>query len=68
MATGQKTGSFGSKAIPIVRLSHEVISPRDAASGLPTRTMGREIGEDPLFFAAALASGRALAAAAASNR
>jgi hypothetical protein len=33
------------------------------ASGLPTRTMGREIGEDPLFFAAALASGRALAAA-----
>jgi hypothetical protein len=31
-------------------------------SGLPTRTMGREIGEDPLFFATALASGRALAA------
>ena len=35
-----------------------------AASGLATRTMGREIGEDPLFFAAALASGRALAVAA----
>jgi len=35
-----------------------------AASGLPTRTMGREIGEDRLFYAAALASGRALAAAA----
>lgn len=35
-----------------------------AASGLPVRTMGREIGEDPLFFAAALASGRALTAAA----
>jgi Protein of unknown function (DUF3866) len=34
-----------------------------AASGLPARTMGRGIGEDPLFFAAALASGRALAAA-----
>jgi hypothetical protein len=32
-----------------------------AASGLSTRTMGREIGADPLFFAAALASGRALA-------
>jgi hypothetical protein len=32
-----------------------------AASGLPTRTMGRDLGDDPLFFAAALASGRALA-------
>jgi hypothetical protein len=32
-----------------------------AASGLPTRTMGRDLSEDPLFFAAALASGRALA-------
>jgi hypothetical protein len=30
------------------------------ASGLPTRTMGRAIDEDPLFFAAALASGQAL--------
>jgi uncharacterized protein DUF3866 len=33
-----------------------------AASGLPRRTMGRDIAEDPLFFAAALASGSALAA------
>jgi hypothetical protein len=33
-------------------------------SGLPTRTMGREISEDPLFFAAPLAAGRALARAA----
>jgi uncharacterized protein DUF3866 len=33
------------------------------ATGLPARTMGRTIAEDPLFFAAALASGRALAAA-----
>ena len=32
-----------------------------AASGLPARTMGREIGEDPLFFAAPLAAGSALA-------
>jgi hypothetical protein len=32
-----------------------------AASGLPSRTMGREIGEDPLFFAAPLAAGAALA-------
>jgi hypothetical protein len=30
------------------------------ASNLPARTMGRTIEEDPLFFAAALASGRAL--------
>lgn len=35
-----------------------------AASGLPTRTMGRELGEDALFFAAPLAAGRALAKAA----
>jgi hypothetical protein len=33
-----------------------------AASGLPTRTMGRELDEDRLFFAAALAAGDALAA------
>jgi hypothetical protein len=32
-----------------------------AASGLPAKTMGRGLAEDPLFFAAALASGRALA-------
>jgi len=32
-----------------------------AASGLPTRTMGRSIEEDPVFFAAALAAGTALA-------
>lgn len=35
-----------------------------AASGLPATTMGRSIAEDPLFFAAPLAAGRALAAAA----
>jgi hypothetical protein len=34
------------------------------SSGLPTRTMGRTIAEDPLFFAAPLAAGRALAEAA----
>ena len=34
-----------------------------AASGLPDTTMGRSISEDPLFFAAALAAGRALAEA-----
>jgi hypothetical protein len=35
-----------------------------AASGLPTTTMGRDLGEDRLFFAAALAAGDALAASA----
>ena len=30
-------------------------------SGLPARTMGRTLDEDPLFFAAALAGGGALA-------
>jgi hypothetical protein len=34
-----------------------------AASGLPTRTMGRELAEDALFFASPLAAGRALAKA-----
>ncbi len=35
--------------------------PGYAASGLPTETMGRGLAEDPLFFAAALAGGSALA-------
>ena len=35
-----------------------------AASGLPSRTMGRGLSEDPLFFAAPLAAGAALASAA----
>jgi len=39
-----------------------------AASGLPATTMGRGIAEDPLFFAAALAAGRALAEAASGYR
>ena len=34
--------------------------PGYAASGLPARTMGRSLEEDPLFFAAALAAGAAL--------
>jgi hypothetical protein len=34
-----------------------------AASGLPAKTMGRTLADDPLFFAAPLAAGRALAAA-----
>ncbi len=35
-----------------------------AASGLPARVMGRGLDDDPLFFAAALAAGAALGAAA----
>ena len=35
------------------------------ASGLPTQTMGRSLAQDPLFFAAPLAAGRALAEAVA---
>jgi hypothetical protein len=38
-----------------------------AASGLPTRTMGRELAEDRLFFAAPLAAGDALASLARQN-
>jgi len=42
-----------------------VVQPVDlegfAASGLPARTMGRTIADDPLFFAAPLAAGGALA-------
>jgi len=33
------------------------------ASGLPSETMGRSLDQDPLFFAAPLAAGRALALA-----
>jgi hypothetical protein len=45
---------------------HRVLSaPADlegyGASGLPTTTMGRSLSEDPLFFAAPLAAGVALA-------
>ncbi len=39
-----------------------------AASGLPTTMMGRGIADDPLFFAAALAAGSALAGALPSAR
>jgi len=47
---------------------HDVeVEPVDLAayekSGLPTKTMGRTLAEDPLFFAAPLAGGRALAGA-----
>ena len=49
---------------------HKVlIEPADisgySSSGLPASSMGRDLDEDPLFFAAALAAGRALGGAAA---
>ena len=36
MVTGQKQGVFSKVAIPVLAVSHEIISPRDPASGLPT--------------------------------
>ena len=49
-------------------LHHTSIHPADldgyAGSGLPARVMGRGLDDDPLFFAAALAAGAALGAAA----
>jgi Protein of unknown function (DUF3866) len=42
--------------------------PAYAASGLPAETMGRGLTEDPLFFAAALAGGSALAQLAVQER
>ncbi len=34
--TGQKTGDFSQTPIDVTAVSHEIVSPRDAASGLPT--------------------------------
>ena len=36
MATGQKQGPFSQTPIDVSAVSHEIVSPRDAASGLPT--------------------------------
>jgi type VI secretion system secreted protein Hcp len=36
MVTGTKQGAFSTTSIPLTGLSHEIVSPRDAASGLPT--------------------------------
>ncbi len=44
----------------------QVDLPGYAGSGLPTQTMGRGLAEDPLFFAAPLAAGVALASLAGS--
>ncbi len=49
-------------AAPHRASEHRVDIDGYAASGLPTRTMGRELAADRLFFAAALAAGAALRA------
>jgi type VI secretion system secreted protein Hcp len=36
MVHGQKTGDFSQTPIEAIGLSHEIVSPRDAATGLPT--------------------------------
>ena len=54
---------------PLEAMKRELVEEIDldgyAKAGLPARTMGRGLDEDPLFFAAPLAAGRALARAAA---
>jgi hypothetical protein len=69
------TGEGGAEDTPLDRLREacgdrhdvwvrQVALDEYAASGLPATTMGRELADDRLFFAAALAAGDALAAAA----
>ena len=36
MVTGQKQGQFSQTPIEVIAVSHEIVSPRDPASGLPT--------------------------------
>jgi hypothetical protein len=69
------TGEYGDGGTPLDRLREACDDRHDvwvrqvalddyASSGLPTTTMGRELAEDRLFFAAALAAGDALGTAA----
>jgi Protein of unknown function (DUF3866) len=69
------TGEYGAGETPLDRLREacgdrhdvwvrEVALEGYGSSGLPTTTMGRDLAEDRLFFAAALAAGDALAASA----
>ena len=65
---GGSAGAALEELIALCTGRHDVaVEPVDldgyAESGLPAKTMGRAIPEDPLFFAAPLAAGRALAAA-----
>jgi Protein of unknown function (DUF3866) len=65
--TEQGRGAYD-ELLDICRDRHDLaVEPVDleaySSSGLPNRTMGRGLDEDPLFFAAPLAAGRALAKA-----
>jgi uncharacterized protein DUF3866 len=67
--TDRGSGAYD-ELLDVCRDRHDLaVEPVDldgyARSGLPTRTMGRELTDDALFFAAALAAGRAVARAAA---
>jgi hypothetical protein len=59
----------GADPPPVGTIGRHPLIPREvdldayAATGLPTRTMGRDLGEDRLFFAAPLAAGAALGGA-----
>ncbi|HTZ04355.1 MAG TPA: type VI secretion system tube protein TssD [Gaiellaceae bacterium] len=56
--TGQKQGPFSNDPIPVTAVSHEIVSPRDPASGLPTGkrqhkpiTITKEVdASSPLFL------------------
>src|SRR4051794_18356464 len=36
MVSGQKQGPFSQSKVAVIAVSHEIVSPRDQASGLPT--------------------------------
>ena len=60
-ALAEATASLAGAAGQRHRLREEPVDLAGyVASGLPARTMGRGIEEDPLFFAAPLAAGAAL--------
>jgi type VI secretion system secreted protein Hcp len=48
MATGAKQGPFSNTPINVTAVSHEIVSPRDPASGLPTGK--RQHASTPLFL------------------
>jgi hypothetical protein len=70
---GSRTMAGGTEALGELRSAcgdrHRLVSAAAdldgyAASGLPSKTMGRGLADDPLFFAAGLAAGTALAGVA----
>jgi hypothetical protein len=66
---GQRRPAGSAELIAVCAGRHQPVPERAdldgyAESGLPRRTMGRDLEEDRLFFAAPLAAGRALAQAA----